>query len=304
MIRAIVYLLGLCIGLNGLTQVYAKPEIKPLPANIAEIGSEQYQFQTQNFKSADHKRNYKVWLGIPKDVYTHDLAKKHQYRSIFMLDGNASMSHLDEGLLKQINTQDAPVLVAIGYATNLPFETASRSVDYTPADLTTGRPSPDPRSPQRMSGGSADFQKLLLEEIAPWVEKQVQLDSEHRAIWGHSYGGLFVLDSMLMTNYFSHYFAASPSLSWADQRMLKKIDQFKITSVKAKHLMLMEGDVASEQGKSQSQNFDQDGIANNRKILAKFDAQGLDAKLLIYPNLKHGEVFKASLLEVLKSVRF
>ncbi len=34
----------------------------------------------------------------------------------------------------------APVSVAIGYKTNLSFATAFRSLDYTPADLLTGKP--------------------------------------------------------------------------------------------------------------------------------------------------------------------
>ena len=165
--------------------------------------------------------------------------------------------------------------------------------------MAAGKPAPDPRSPERMSGGSAEFRKVLLNNIAPWVEQNVKLDANKRAVWGHSYGGLFVLDILLAGDYFSHYFAASPSLSWADNRMMDKINAVKIKAPTEKHVLLMEGDVSMNDGEKQSSNFDMSGIDKNRKILSNFDEQGIDAKFLIYPNLKHGQVFKASLMDVL-----
>lgn len=281
------------MGMNVAT--HAKPEIKPLGANIAELGSEYYSFKVKEFASNDKQRIYKVWLGIPKA--NQNIQQK--LPAVFMLDGNAVMSHLNDPLLKALTENDSPVLVAIGYKTNLPFESASRSLDYTPADMAAGQPAPDPRSPERMSGGSAEFRKMLLNNIAPWVEQNVKLDANKRAVWGHSYGGLFVLDSLLAGDYFSHYFAASPSLSWADNRMMDKINAVKIKAPTEKHVLLMEGDVSMNDGEKQSSNFDMNGIDKNRKILSNFDEQGIDAKFLIYPNLKHGQVFKASLMDVL-----
>lgn len=292
------FILGTCIALSlSTTSIYAKPNIQPLAKNIAEQGSQYYDFKIKEFTSKDQKRIYKVWLGVPKIPLNQD---QGQY-SLFMLDGNSAMSYLNDDVLKTLIEQHAPILVSIGYKSNLPFETASRSLDYTPADISSGKPAPDPRNPERMSGGSLDFQQIILNEIAPWVEQQVKLDQNHRAIWGHSYGGLFVLDSLLNIQYFSHYFAASPSLSWADQRMIKKIKTTSIQQNKQKHIWLMEGDLFASSTEQQSPNFDSNGINNNREILSIFNQQGIDAKFLIYPNLKHGEVFKASLLDVLSN---
>jgi hypothetical protein len=39
-----------------------------------------------------------------------------------------------------------------------------------------------------------------------------------------------VLDSLLDGRYFNHFFAASPSLSWADERMMQKIRKLVISS--------------------------------------------------------------------------
>ena len=290
-VLASLSLLGFSSGL------YAKPEMKPLAANIAEVGSEYYNFKIKEFASKDPQKTYRVWLGIPKTAQNEQKA----YPSVFMLDGNSAMSHLNEDVLKSLLENDAPILVAIGYKTNLPFATAFRSLDYTPADLATGKPAQDPRNPERMSGGSADFRNVILSDIAPWVEQNVKLDAQKRALWGHSYGGLFVLDSLIDGRYFSHFFAASPSLSWADQRIMKKTKNAKIAQDSKKHLLLMEGDLLANVGSQQSPNFDASGINNNREVLAITKQHGVDAKFLIYPNLKHGEVFKASLLDVLSN---
>ena len=288
---------GSLLILGASLSIYAKPEMKPLPANIAEVGSEYYDFKIKEFVSKDPQKTYKVWLGIPKTAQNGQKA----YPSVFMLDGNSAMSHLTEEILKSLYANDAPVLVAIGYKTNLPFATALRSLDYTPADLLTGKPAQDPRNPERMSGGSADFRNVILKDIAPWVEQNVKLDAQKRALWGHSYGGLFVLDSLLDGRYFSHFFAASPSLSWADERMMQKIRAVKLVKEPQKHVWLMEDDLLIHTGAQQSANFDANGINKNREILSIFDQQGVKAKFLIYPNLKHGEVFKASLLDVLSN---
>ena len=293
----ISFIVGIFIALSlSATSVYAKPNIQPLAENIAEQGSQYYDFKIKEFISKDQKRIYKVWLGIPKTQLNQ---LQGQY-SLFMLDGNSAMSYLNDEILKTLTEQHAPILVAIGYKSNLPFETASRSLDYTPADISSGKPAQDPRNPERMSGGSLDFQQIILNNITPWVEQHVKLDENHRAIWGHSYGGLFVLDSLLNMKYFSHFFAASPSLSWADQRMIKKIKIAPIKQKQQKHIWLMEGDLFATTNQ-QSPNFDSNGINNNREILSIFNQQGIDAKFLIYPNLKHGEVFKASLLDVLSN---
>lgn len=288
---------GLLLVLGVSLSIYAKPEMKPLPANIAEIGSAYYRFTVKEFATKDPNKTYSVWLGIPKTRQK----MQNAYASVFMLDGNSAMSHLNEDVLKSLLENDAPILVAIGYKTNLPFATAFRSLDYTPADLATGKPAHDPRNPERMSGGSADFRNVILSDIAPWVEQNVKLDAQRRALWGHSYGGLFVLDSLLDGRYFSHFFAASPSLSWADERMMKKIRAVKLVKEPQKHVLLMEGDLLTHTGAQQSANFDANGINKNREILSIFDQQGVEAKFLIYPNLKHGEVFKASLFDMLSN---
>lgn len=297
--------ISLCLGLS--VDVFAKPDLKPLGENIADQGSQYYQFKVKHFQSVDHLRNYKVWLGIPKHI-----DKNQQVASIYMLDGNSVMSRLDEPLLKNLSEHDHPLLVAIGYQSNLPFETASRSVDYTPPDE-SGKIMPDPRNPERMSGGSTQFRQMIFEQIMPWVNAQTQtaqvkLDPQRTALWGHSYGGLFVLDSVLNAHQdgqkFSHYFAASPSLTWADSRMLKAIQNAQIDWKKGHQLLVMEGDWVQSEGERMSSNADRSMIENNRQAVRDLADKGIDAKLMLYPHLSHGQVFQASLMDVLNNCLF
>ncbi len=303
-------LLDVCLIALSMTiipTVYAKPDLTPLGENIADQGSQYYQFKVQNFQSLDQQRKYKVWLGIPKHI-----DKNKPLPVIYMLDGNSVMSHLDENQLKRLSERDQLVLVAIGYQSNLPFESASRSVDYTPADA-SGKIQPDPRNPERMSGGSPQFRQVIFEQIMPWVNVQAQtaqvtVDPQRTALWGHSYGGLFVLDTLLNNQQhpsrFSHYFAASPSLTWADSRILQAIVKTPSEVLQGQKLRVMEGDFMVSKATEVSFNLDHAMIENNRQMVLDLAVKGVDAKLVLYPNLSHGQVFQAALMDVLNDRLF
>lgn len=290
-------LLGCLLSLSSFSAL-ARPNIQPLPANIAETGSAFYQFQTLEFDSKDQQRHYRVWLGIPKQP-----ASAQGYAALYMLDGNAAMSHLNDAVLKKLSESDAPVLVAIGYQSNLPYEVKSRAQDYTPADA-SGKLQPDPERPERLTGGSIAFRQLLLEKIVPWVNQQVRVNPQRTALWGHSYGGLFVLDTYLNSDYFQSYFAASPSIHWQNNHIQQMLNQATVAQVQHKHLSIMEGDVQSPVAADDQDKQIHALIEQNREIVRQLHRKGADVKLVVYPDLRHGEVFPASLLDVITEQRY
>jgi predicted alpha/beta superfamily hydrolase len=75
----------------------AKPDMKPLGPNIADRGSAVYHFSVHQFDSADGKRHYRVWTGVPDRS-----PPPSGYPVLYMLDGNALMDRLSEDLLKQL----------------------------------------------------------------------------------------------------------------------------------------------------------------------------------------------------------
>ena len=54
----------------GVEQAFAKPELKSLDINIADIGSAFYLFKIKEFLFIDQQRKYPVWLAIPKHLST------------------------------------------------------------------------------------------------------------------------------------------------------------------------------------------------------------------------------------------
>ncbi|XRD25337.1 alpha/beta hydrolase-fold protein [Lysinibacillus fusiformis] len=61
----------------------------------------------------------------------------------------------------------------------------------------------------------------------PTVEKEWPINKKKQAVVGHSLGGLFTLYALCARPHlFSHIVAGSPSVWWADNAVLKVIDQF------------------------------------------------------------------------------
>ena len=88
--------------------------MRPLGPNIADKGSVFYHFSATSFDSVDGTRHYRVWTAVPNTT-----APASGYPILYMLDGNAVMDRLDDELLKTIVRKTPPVIVAVGYQTNL-----------------------------------------------------------------------------------------------------------------------------------------------------------------------------------------
>lgn len=86
-----------CMALLYAGKSAAKPDMKPLGPNIADRGSAVYHFSVHQFDSADGKRHYRVWTGVPDTS-----PPPSGYPVLYMLDGNALMDRLSDELLKQL----------------------------------------------------------------------------------------------------------------------------------------------------------------------------------------------------------
>lgn len=274
-----------CMALLYAGKSAAKPDMKPLGLNIADRGSAVYHFSVHQFDSADGKRHYRVWTGVPDRS-----PPPSGYPVLYMLDGNALMDRLSEDLLKQLTQKTPPVIVAIGYQTPLPFDTHARAYDYTPvAQQQRGAVAVGHYA--REGGGSATFRQLLEGRIAPTVEKNINIDPDKRGIWGHSFGGLFVLDSWLTSSFFHFYYAASPSLGRDNFVLLERMTSLNQQGGCHKQLYLMEGDDPS--GRSAAAGATE-VLSRVRKTVSALSANGLAATYWHYPGLTHGPMFNAS----------
>lgn len=215
-----------------LPSVFARPNMAPLGPSIADTGSQYYTFRVFKLASVDAQRHYKVWVAVPKKK-----APAAGYPILYLLDGNSSLSRLAESRLQAMSEKNPAVLVFIGYDTPLPFDLKARSFDYTPVarDAAEGN---SMLGRGRVGGGSAIFRALLEQKIIPQSEASLPIDQAQRSLWGHSFGGLFVLETYLHSTQFSHYFSASPSLGQGYQSL---VDELHAQTANPATLTLMVG---------------------------------------------------------------
>jgi len=148
------------------------------------------------------------------------------YPVLFLLDGNAAEQDLVKTEALATPEGRSLALVTVGYDTDQRFDVAARAYDYTPA-LVPGANERDPLDATRRNGGADDFLAFIQATILPAVERQIPVDRRRLGLWGHSYGGLFVLHALQHADTFRCHIAASPSLWWRDGYLFKHRDAFR-----------------------------------------------------------------------------
>lgn len=285
-----IFIVALIFTLYGLN-AYARPDMRPLGPNIADRGSAHYHFNVAYFASSDGERHYKVWTAIPNKA-----PPAQGYPILYALDGNAVMDRLSDPLLGKLTQKSPPVIVAIGYQTNLPFDQNARAYDYRPK--VQDNPA-DPGRDRRKSGGSEAFRQLLENTIVEKAERGIAINPQQRAIWGHSYGGLFIIDSWLASARFHIFFSASPSLGQGNASLLANMAEAKANAFSQKSLYLMEGAVAVRRGSSAGAEAIQGKIQHTVAVLREKEVA---VSWWPYPGLSHGEMFNASLQSALLAI--
>lgn len=234
---------------------YAQPDLTtPIDFSLLHSQDTSYRFVSQSFKQPAPQlditykeaqemaklatpRNYQVWLAIPEG---YDATKPTNV--LYLLDGNGVLDDLEEATLRDLTQgnptvsteqKQPPILVLIGYQMPYRFDVAARAYDYTPPLLTSkgintvfqeaGR--------ARLNGGAETFYNLIEDEIKPWVAQTLGAAPASEAIWGHSYGGLFVLYTLLKhPAAYQHYYSADPSLWWQDGEMTQYWQAYQASS--------------------------------------------------------------------------
>lgn len=188
---------------------------------LADTGSAHYRFATHALDSRDGERHYRIWIGVPAAP-----PPAAGYPVIYMLDGNAVMDELRDDWLAPRRGVDAPVIVAIGYATDQRVDVKARAFDFTPP--LAGQPAVDPLAPDRRNGGADLFLDLIEQRIKPLASASAPIDAQRQTLWGHSYGGLFALHALATRpGSFRNYFAADPSLWWRDGELFRRALDFR-----------------------------------------------------------------------------
>jgi predicted alpha/beta superfamily hydrolase len=156
------------------------------------------------FAASEHAP-YKVFRAVPKKT-----PPKTGWPILYMLDGNAAFDFLTAQHLAQ--TPDL-VVIGIGQETPAQFDRTARARDLTfPAPDQTALVADDAYG-GRLTGGAPQFMDLLTGDLRHAAEQGLDINSAQRSLWGHSIGGLFVLNMLLKApKSFARFAAISPSM--------------------------------------------------------------------------------------------
>src|SRR5690606_15250353 len=197
----------------------AQPDLsRRTGTTVADTGAPGYRFESFRLASTDGQRRYRVRVAIPLAS-----APTSGFPSAFLLDGNAALMEVDAGLLATLADAPRPPVVAfVAHDDDLRINAEGRALDYTPR-----RPGSDATQVDtlgnRRTGGADAFLSLLADAVLPRVAALAPLDPDRQALWGHSYGGLFVLHALFTRPAtFDRYVAVDPSLWWGDGLLLKE----------------------------------------------------------------------------------
>ncbi|MTH79875.1 alpha/beta hydrolase [Paracoccus aestuariivivens] len=151
--------------------------------------------------------------------------------ALFMTDGNAVIATAIDAMRAQAPYPSGTnlgqgALVAIGYPTDDAYDPFRRSWDLGPPPGATYPPF-WPDTPEVKTGGGAEMARFILEDVRAFLGTLTRLDPAQQGLFGHSFGGLFALWLMFnRPDAFTHWVAASPSITWEGNFLMAHRDAF------------------------------------------------------------------------------
>lgn len=148
---------------------------------------------------------------------------EHGYPVLYVLDGNAAFpvaALLSRAVAsrREVTGHAAPLVVGIGHAGDGDYHSAARRRDYT-----IGK---DPVDGSAREGAAPLFLDFIEHDVKPMIAARYRVDARRQAIFGHSFGGLFVLYALFARPAtFTTYLASSPSIWWQEESVLAPLAQ-------------------------------------------------------------------------------
>ncbi|WP_245961978.1 alpha/beta hydrolase [Stutzerimonas urumqiensis] len=157
-------------------------------------------------------RDYRIFVSEPQEP-----PPPGGYPVLYVLDGNALFPALAiqaQALEARPDPKlrDSVLVVGIGYPGEALYHFNARAEDYTPkAEDRQRLPGREPPP----SGGAERFLAFIETELKPTIAARYPVNPERQTLFGHSYGGLFTLYTLMnRPEAFQGYVAASPSIWW------------------------------------------------------------------------------------------
>lgn len=199
---------------NRVTQLEAQIRLidslkSSFPVTIANT---EYKKLTSKFNNQE----YEIKISFPKDYFTNT---NKNFPVLYVIDAETNFGGVSYIVQRLVKDKLIPEILVIGIAYNTDYQNfyRLRSRDLTPVEdkaLIMGNKNIDP------TGGAPEFSDFLEFELFPFIEKEYRTKNEDRAIYGHSYGGLFGSYVFLdKPHLFKRYLLLGPSL-WYKNKLL------------------------------------------------------------------------------------
>src|SRR5690606_6091086 len=152
-------------------------------------------------------------------------------------------------------------------------------------------------------GGAKRFLDFLEDEVKPLVASRYKVDTQRQTLFGHSYGGLFAIYTLLTRpQAFQRYYASSPSLWWNQRYAFDLLEAFASQEPRPNvRLMLSVGAAEQPAADAPLRDTRQRHLAerrmvdNAREFQQRLGALGVAAELRVPPGEDHaGNAFVSS----------
>jgi predicted alpha/beta superfamily hydrolase len=157
------------------------------------------------------KEYRKFWIYTPAG-FKRD--KKSRFPVVYLLDGDGHFYSV-AGMIQQLSEINGntvcPEMIVVAILNT------DRTRDLTPTHVVNGV-----YGRFETSGGAENFTGFIGKELMPYIETHYPV-APYRTLIGHSFGGLFVINTLVHhTDMFNAYIAIDPSLWWDDQKIMKQ----------------------------------------------------------------------------------
>lgn len=190
-----------------------KPYVKP-------------NYETMLITNSANQQDYEIFIAKPEDE-----PAEGGYGVIYVLDGNGlfeTAAEITRLLTRKPKGYPPAIVVGIGYPGGEAFDTVRRTYDLTmPAELANLPKRPN-GEPWPAFGGADELLAFFEQDLMPSITQRFVINKQKQALYGHSFGGLFVLHALFTRSaLFSHYIASSASIWWNDYALLHEYGKFK-----------------------------------------------------------------------------
>ncbi|HGI8283097.1 TPA: alpha/beta hydrolase [Neisseria meningitidis] len=270
-----------------------KPNImKPIPTDTFQPAILPQAFETE-IKSTCTGRIYRIQTATLGEMPSEG------YPVLFVLDGEAffpALFNIMQSLMPNpVTRSNAPCLiVGIGYTTGSVRDLAQRAADYTPPLRSNAS-----EDEQRQFGQADRFAEFIDSELTAFLESKYRLDKNETAVFGHSFGALFGLYSLLSHRRFRRHWLVSPSIWWHNRRIL----DFMPSENRLNGIDVCLNIGALERGSDCKRREERDMAGQAEQMAAELDRRGAAVFFREYPNANHSNVPFHSLTDCVEYLR-